>query len=74
MEIKAMQTTITILLEEPIFAKYVYSTMQSVEKCKNDLAELNTSCMKFFVRVNTAIEEAKVKRMKDEGGSGMRHK
>ena len=74
MEIKATQATIVSLLEEPISAQQVYSTRESVEKCKNDLAELNTSFMEFSMRVNTTIEEAKAKRMKEKGGSGMSHK
>lgn len=74
MELKATQTTIASLLEEPVSMEQVDPTRDSIEKCKNDLAELNTSFTEFFVRVNTTIEEPKEKRMKDEGGSGTSHK
>ena len=73
-DFKAMQTTIANLQEEPVSVEQVDSTRESIKKFKNDLAELNTSFTKFSMRVNTAIEEAKAKRMKDEGGSGMSHK
>ena len=73
-EFKSMQTTIASLQEEPAFVELVDSTRECVEKFKNDLAELHTSFTEFFARVTTAIEEEKVKRLKDVGGSGTSHK
>ena len=73
-EFKATQTTVVSLLEEPVSMNLVDSTRESVEKCKNDLAELHTSFTKFFVWVNIAIGKTKEKRMKDIGGLGMIHK